>query len=513
MKATQSNEPNDVEFIYQRYLQAFKKGAYNYIKEETDPISQETIPRKYFSGGMTFAMISTPLGMKGISALLSVITTNHEMLKSIAIAAKSSYLLANVNMTPLGIGLTVLGSAVAGAITQMAVSHYLGNKNSGIDDKTGLLNEKGFNIVFDNELSDQSRQGIHVMVVYLDLNNFKKINDYFGHDVGDEFLKMLAVAGKGRIRLKTDKFARLHGDEFAFLFRINPYSKEGISIKGFVEHLLGEVIQKVFSDKKESIFSALLALQEKYPAYEDFMHQLALQNNRSKESLMAEFSTLEEAIDAARKGRINFKGWVAEISAGGVELKLPGNFKLNEDIIKAIREQYLKTADKHMYEAKRNGTGQVRFMIETIKRSTSRLATKKDQSSFAMLTFKDPTAALRNLLDFPGTGSFLEQINKMIKGGQIIDNDGIKLSETKAVGFRTTAIALDKLFNNSPQTLDSLKRLIPQVSETNTEAELWKGLLQTGKKPANITWLEMAKLYEITWEISDDFDLQGFRNE
>jgi len=41
----------DPEAIYQRYLKAFKKGVYNYIKEEADPMSQEMIPRKYFSGG------------------------------------------------------------------------------------------------------------------------------------------------------------------------------------------------------------------------------------------------------------------------------------------------------------------------------------------------------------------------------------------------------------------------------------------------------------------------------
>ncbi len=43
---------NDVELIYAQYLQAFKKGAYNYIKEEQDPISKELVPRKYFSGGV-----------------------------------------------------------------------------------------------------------------------------------------------------------------------------------------------------------------------------------------------------------------------------------------------------------------------------------------------------------------------------------------------------------------------------------------------------------------------------
>ncbi|MCC6759204.1 MAG: hypothetical protein IT395_06235, partial [Candidatus Omnitrophica bacterium] len=39
--------------IYDQYLAAFKKGVYNLIKEETDTVTGETIPRKYFSGGLT----------------------------------------------------------------------------------------------------------------------------------------------------------------------------------------------------------------------------------------------------------------------------------------------------------------------------------------------------------------------------------------------------------------------------------------------------------------------------
>ena len=37
-----------VEAIYQRYLQAFKKGAYNYIKEEQDPMTQTKYSKKIF---------------------------------------------------------------------------------------------------------------------------------------------------------------------------------------------------------------------------------------------------------------------------------------------------------------------------------------------------------------------------------------------------------------------------------------------------------------------------------
>jgi hypothetical protein len=75
-----SNDPQEKQKIYERYLQAFKKGAYNYIKEEIDPLTQQTIPRKYFSGGETFigvdsAMVISP-NMPSLSgpekAILSV---------------------------------------------------------------------------------------------------------------------------------------------------------------------------------------------------------------------------------------------------------------------------------------------------------------------------------------------------------------------------------------------------------------------------------------------------------
>ena len=37
---------------YDQYIASFKKGVYNYIKEDFDPASQQMVPRKYFSGGI-----------------------------------------------------------------------------------------------------------------------------------------------------------------------------------------------------------------------------------------------------------------------------------------------------------------------------------------------------------------------------------------------------------------------------------------------------------------------------
>ncbi len=62
LKQSGTTKKDDVEAIYHRYLAAFKKGVYNYIKEEPDPVTQQVIPRKYFSGGFSvpgdFAMHS-----------------------------------------------------------------------------------------------------------------------------------------------------------------------------------------------------------------------------------------------------------------------------------------------------------------------------------------------------------------------------------------------------------------------------------------------------------------------
>ncbi|MBF0489090.1 MAG: AAA family ATPase [Candidatus Omnitrophica bacterium] len=55
---------DDTEGIYQRYLKAFKKGVYNYIKEEQDPVTQQPTPRKYFSGGLQMLLTESSHGFK-----------------------------------------------------------------------------------------------------------------------------------------------------------------------------------------------------------------------------------------------------------------------------------------------------------------------------------------------------------------------------------------------------------------------------------------------------------------
>jgi diguanylate cyclase (GGDEF)-like protein/PAS domain S-box-containing protein len=84
------------------------------------------------------------------------------------------------------------------------------------DPLTQLGNRRLFREQLDQELRKVRRTGQQLAVFYLDLDNFKQINDTLGHDVGDRLLQ--AIAGHLRVTLReADIIARLGGDEFIIL--------------------------------------------------------------------------------------------------------------------------------------------------------------------------------------------------------------------------------------------------------------------------------------------------------
>ena len=79
------------EYIYQQYLQAFKKGVYSYIKEDTDPMTNETLPRKYFSGGVNMGGGATDVSIENKLDIREVNRKNFAML---GIIKKTMFILA-----------------------------------------------------------------------------------------------------------------------------------------------------------------------------------------------------------------------------------------------------------------------------------------------------------------------------------------------------------------------------------------------------------------------------------
>jgi diguanylate cyclase (GGDEF)-like protein len=84
------------------------------------------------------------------------------------------------------------------------------------DELTGLYNRRGFRTLAEHQLRIARRTGADVLVLYVDVNDFKRVNDRFGHAAGDAALREIGELLCHTVR-ETDVVARLGGDEFAVL--------------------------------------------------------------------------------------------------------------------------------------------------------------------------------------------------------------------------------------------------------------------------------------------------------
>jgi len=84
------------------------------------------------------------------------------------------------------------------------------------DDLTGLINRREFEVRLERSLKSVHDNGAQHVLCYLDLDQFKLVNDTCGHAAGDELLRQVSVLLANRMR-DRDTLARLGGDEFGLL--------------------------------------------------------------------------------------------------------------------------------------------------------------------------------------------------------------------------------------------------------------------------------------------------------
>ena len=92
------------------------------------------------------------------------------------------------------------------------------------DSLTGLLNRALFEEHLQQALDDAKNRNIECVLLYLDLDRFKIVNDTCGHFAGDQLLKQVASIMTQKIR-HMDVIARLGGDEFGIILTNCPFSK------------------------------------------------------------------------------------------------------------------------------------------------------------------------------------------------------------------------------------------------------------------------------------------------
>jgi diguanylate cyclase (GGDEF)-like protein len=144
----------------------------------------------------------------------------------ICVASAVAWFLADVNwarhfshpLIPYWNAAVLLGFYLVTALTLCDLRRSLQRERelSRIDFLTGIANKRTFHELMQMEKNRASRYHHPLTIAYLDIDNFKQVNDSLGHLVGDELLVMVGHTLQESLR-ETDHVARLGGDEFAVL--------------------------------------------------------------------------------------------------------------------------------------------------------------------------------------------------------------------------------------------------------------------------------------------------------
>ena len=118
------------------------------------------------------------------------------------------------------------------------------------DPLTNTANWRYFEEYSNRKIKEAVRENKTIALIYMDVDNFKEINDVLGHSIGDEVLKETAMGMNGAIR-PQDIAARLGGDEFALLL----YSVNKEEVKEIIQRMKGLIQEQLEKNGWKITFS------------------------------------------------------------------------------------------------------------------------------------------------------------------------------------------------------------------------------------------------------------------
>lgn len=160
---------------------------------------------------------------------------------------------------------------------------------------TGAVNARYFNELLQMEISRIRRYPHPITLVYVDVDNFKLVNDLFGHKIGDDVLRFIASELKSQLRV-TDTVARLGGDEFVLLLPSTRQPEARL------------VVSKVYTDLMEKM------RQRNWPVTFSMGAVSCEFSPYSAEQLVNMADELMYEVKNSTKNDIRFRNWVGEKS-------------------------------------------------------------------------------------------------------------------------------------------------------------------------------------------------------
>jgi diguanylate cyclase (GGDEF)-like protein len=174
-----------------------------------------------------------------------------------------------------------------------------------IDPLTGISNRRAFLADGEAQLKKQTTDPRPIAVMLLDLDNFKSINDRFGHAIGDRVLQVFAQVAHGCMR-RMDLFGRLGGEEFAALL-IDASREKALTVAEDIRASFARATQEV--EGRPVTATVSIGIVVSYDAVLDLSALLAQADHalyRAKDNgrNRIEVASIELILDRGRRGEV-----------------------------------------------------------------------------------------------------------------------------------------------------------------------------------------------------------------
>lgn len=237
-----------------------------------------------FWGGLVLLIWVTILALEriGIQFQQIILPQNYNIAITIAYGA-------------MGVGITSVIMVYAEMNKQLRTRLKKTNEELGFlsshDDLTGLHNRRFYDQGITRSIERARELGKPLGLVMIDLDGFKRVNDTYGHGVGDILLTQLGIRLRHQMR-ETDLIARLGGDEFALILEDVHSAKE---VQGIAEKILVAIEEPVLVRGKHLALKASCGIAL-YPDHG--ANQKAIEEAADKAMYSAKHSTGSMALSA-----------------------------------------------------------------------------------------------------------------------------------------------------------------------------------------------------------------------